>query len=337
MVAILSSGCGGSGGSSASGGSTSGAPQALFKNFPGDRGDLSVVSRNGAYVATATSQGHLVRIRVSDASQEDLGTLGSGSEVPRAISDDGTIIAGTEDRSTDTATIYVPFEWRQGSGFTKVGPFAHSVIDAASANFTTLGGSQHDSGHWLPFTVKGDTVSTLSLPSKAIEGYVLGITASGAIMGAIETGEQTQVVRWNGTSAVPIGQPFVSSIGSVVIGSETAIGIPTETGPALMNGTGAVTQIDTSLSTRIRDISDNGSVVVGETASGSGDTRAFIYTSAHPALMALRDAGAAAGLDASIGSVMLKRALNVSADGRVIVGLSQALEGGEGLFVIRLH
>jgi len=297
--------------------------------MPGLRGDLAVISPNGFYIAAPSiTNGHLMLVRTVDGKVTDLGTLGqvgSGYDAPSAVSNDGKIIAGTENRYFQSGSLSVPFVYQQPTGFLSL-PLrdgGSGWTSAMSEDGTLVVGGMYAANLNLYVACSWINGVTSVLPGQnsGRTAYASAVTADGSVWGTSTNGEDGAIVRWDASGQHWIGGSMYHSGLACISRSGNLIGLGSDFGSKLMDLNGVVTPLSqTNTKLYIYAMSGDGGIIVGTDGSGSGQGQAFLYTTASKRLQYISDIAIAAGLGSRIGNGKMTSAKGVSTDGHVVIG-----------------
>lgn len=270
----------------------------------------------------------------AESGMQDLGDLGGAttSSEAYAISSDGTTVVG---KGRNTSNNFEAFSWTSSGGMQGLGNLGGSSPTseglAVSANGSVIvGQSQSASGYEaFRWTSSGGMMGLGDLPGWNYYSKAIGVSDDGAtVVGISESSNGVEAFRWTSSDGMVGlgglgGSTFsseahgVSADGSVVVGksrSATMGGGNSDeafrwTASGGMVGLGKLTGGSTW--SEARAVSDDGSVVVGDSGSALG-TQAFRWTSSG----GMVGLGILSGYDASY-------AYAVSSDGSVVVGYNE--------------
>lgn len=278
---------------------------------------------------------------VQRATFRNLGFLpGYASSAARAVSSDGTVVAGT---ATTAANNRQAFRWNARQGMVGLGFMpggSTSTATAVSADGAVIVGdgdgtngepaTSHPAFRW---TVEAGLQRLDPLP-----GTVFILCSAGGVSGdgTVVVGTCLQVnnaaFRWTaGTGSVELTRfgggsnqqstaVAISRDGAVIVGA----GHPALTGAVLWAADGSPTllgKLPGDGSATATAVSRDGSVVVGSSTDGAGNSRAFRWT---------RQTGML-DLGNTVDGLLASSASSVSGDGRIIVGSGRTSAGDVAL------
>ncbi len=308
------------------------APSFTALGFPtgGTSSQATGVSGNGAVLfgTYRSSTGATRGFRWSAAENfVDLGLVGGTySTVPKASSFDGSTIVG---RSSPSGG----FQWTKSAGILKFGDTLYDEVTGTSGDGSTLVGNRPfywRAGSFTPLSSVSGGVSGVSKDGNTIVGtssnfafrwsQSLGLQSLGGMGSCVSsvdlpsTGSSASAVSENGSAVV--GQTFYS----VNIGKLNRSACPRAAYRwTAGGGFRRIPFLGSGLSAAAKDVSANGAVVVGASAtSGFSGISAFRWTSA-AGTKDLKAELLALGVT-SVSNYILQDATGISDDGTVIVG-----------------
>jgi probable HAF family extracellular repeat protein len=267
-----------------------------------------------------------------------LGDLPGGtfSSIANAVSEDGLVIVGSSSSSNNNQA----FRWTQVTGMIGLGElpggdvlsFANAVsgdgaVVIGESSSTLSGPTRGEAFRW---TLTNGIVGLGDLPGGNFDSHAYAVSADGAVVvGYSSSSNGNEAFRWSSTSGMmPLGDLAggvfnsiayaISADGSTIVGYG---GTATTTHEAFRwtagSGLAALGFVPCDTWSIARTVSGNGSIIVGDPQSSSGDC-VFIWDAPH-GIRRLRDVLINDyGLD--ISGWTLRRAQAISADGTTIVG-----------------
>jgi probable HAF family extracellular repeat protein len=240
------------------------------------------------------------------------------------VSADGSVVVGNGCGAWGNGV----FRWTSAGGMVAVGDLPGGPVyswhgSVSDDGNVVVGASWSESGiEAFRWTAASGMVGLGDLPGGLFESEANGVSADGnVVVGNVESESGDEAFRWTeasgmvGLGDLPGGSFFswaraASADGGVIVGS-SAVGDACCTEAFRWTvGSGMVSlgRLSATGSTGARDVSADGSVIVGDGNGATGGPEAFLWTSAG-GMMGL---GYLPGLDAE------SRALGVSADGTVV-------------------
>lgn len=330
---LLLAGCGG-GGSNIS--STS--VKADFRLLGGTVTGKVALSPNGMFMAYGDTNGHLERVRVSDDSVQDLGTLGSGLLSPTGVSNDGNVVAGIQ---LNNGSVAGSFLWNSTAGlgaFDSLGGTTY-VAGLSADGKTEVGALISENGsitQTTPASWNGDASVPLPLGTLTMDvnGFAYGVGSDGTIYGVSAGVEDApSLVKWGSAGISQLATLSVDS-GLVVAANGNAFGIQ-QPGPAIVDAAGHVTSLGGGSDTILLGLSADASTAVGyQSGADPSEDTAKIWRGGQES--SLSDVAASAGLGTQVSGLTLEAATDVSWDGHTIAGMAHGADGVVHPFVLRL-
>lgn len=306
-------------------------------------------------IASAESSNLAFRWTVAGGAQS-LGDLSGGDVDSRGygMSRDGTTVLGL---ASSGFTEQQAFRWTvtgatlEALGWLGSGALQYSFSSDATTSGSTVVGQSVSSGGYEAFywTQAGGMVALADLSGGSLLSAAWGINPAGTVVvGQGTSSSGSQAVRWDKSggsySITNLGDLSggsvsaiafdLSSNGSYIVGKGTSASGPEAfrwTALGGMVGLGDLSGGD--FHSEAWGVSDNGAVVVGWSLTAN-DREAFIWDPTN-GMRRLQDVLDDLGADLSDWS-KLERALDVSGDGKVIVGEGILEEGGSAAFLATL-
>jgi probable HAF family extracellular repeat protein len=269
----------------------------------GDRASANAISSDGSTVVgnSVTDEDEVHAFRWHDGAMDDLGMQGDGSSAEK-VSADGSVVAGYGNTNTGLTSI---FRWTQGSGMIDIGNLSNQAL--------TLGALSAD----------GSTIVGTTYRSYPVDDYLSSMNGS-ATQHAFRWTADTDMVDLGTLGGHYSEAQFVSADGSVVAGrSYTEHDVEDH---AFRWEDGVMTDLGTlgGSHSEVSALSSDGRTVVGGSyREGASTLTAYRWTE-DTGMLAIADLLSDGGVD--IEGWELSNAVQVSADGSVIVGFGKDLD-----------
>lgn len=268
----------------------------------------SAVSADGTYIVGSGSNIDYRWSTSSGVQSIDPLQAGNPNVFPKGISADGSVVVGRADIATQvttTQTVYTPhaFRWTESGGTVAIGNLSGNPLDSSSATAVSADGS----------IIVGASQNGGSLHEAFYWTENNGMVGLGFLPGA---------------TTLETAASDISPDGLTIVGLawDQAFRWTEQDG---MVGLGFVPGYSTSSALAV---SSNGDTIVGQVSSGS-ESRAFIWDSANG--ITLLDAYIAS-LGVNLSGWTLESAVDISADGMLIVGNGVNPDGYQEAWAINL-
>lgn len=266
-----------------------------------------------------------------------LGDIPGGDFESRAlsVSSDGSVIVG----NGETMSGQQAFRWTEASGIVGLGSLpgglSFSRVSAVSANGAVVIGESRSANGFEAFrwTENGGLEGLGDLPGGEFFSDSLGISNDGSvIVGHGSSNGGPEAFRWtSSTGMVALGDLPGGNFRSIATDLSPTGDIVMGTGTSTLGTEGFIWKQDTGM-VGLGDLpggdyfseptamSADGSILVGQSASGSSNREAFVWTNAD-GIRTMRAVLNELGVTSELSGWTLTQALDLSEDGKTVVGL----------------